>query len=154
MRESQFPAIWKVKSQRWTMVMPHRDTNYRKLVNLCPVKKNFPIFRPLHVRSLTFIGIHMNLDMLTLTCTLIFSGWFFKYRNIFLVLIILYCSKTYCNIVDFWFSCLSLEERFFTVYIYFKETLFFNFSYKLFNKYFSLSHRTLAANLECRKKIS
>ena len=28
--------------------------------------------------------------------------------------------------------------RFFTVYICFTETLFFNFSYKLFNKYFSL----------------
>ena len=38
------------------------------------------------------------------------------------------------------------RDRFFTVYIYFKETLFFNFSSKLFNKYFSLPHRALATN--------
>ena len=40
--------------------------------------------------------------------------------------------------------------RFFTVYIYFKETFFFNFSYKLFNKYFSLLHRAHVANLGCQ----
>ena len=41
------------------------------------------------------------------------------------------------------------KERFYTVYIYFEGTLFFNFSYKLFNKYFSLPHSVLAANLGC-----
>ena len=30
------------------------------------------------------------------------------------------------------------RDSFCTVYIYFKETIFFNFSYKLFNKHFSL----------------
>ena len=33
------------------------------------------------------------------------------------------------------------RDTFFTVYIYFKETLFFNFSYKLFNKNFLLPQR-------------
>ena len=42
-----------------------------------------------------------------------------------------------------------VRDRFFTVYIYFKKTLFCNFSYKLFNKYFSLPHRAPAANLGC-----
>ena len=34
------------------------------------------------------------------------------------------------------------RERFYTVCIYFKETLFFNFSYNLFKKYFFASQST------------
>ena len=37
-------------------------------------------------------------------------------------------------------------DRFFIVYIYFKETVFFNFSYKLSNKYFSLPQSTLGCH--------
>ena len=42
----------------------------------------------------------------------------------------LYCL-TYCYIYDLYLFVLG-RDRFFTVYICFKETLFFNFSYKLF----------------------
>ena len=47
-------------------------------------------------RTPIFIGIRMILDMSTLTSTLIFSLRFFKVFKICLVLIILYCLKTYC----------------------------------------------------------
>ena len=43
------------------------------------------------------------------------------------------------------------RERFFTVYICFKETLFFNFSHKLFNKYFSLPQSTCQFRVSVRK---
>ena len=63
-----------------------------------------------NIRLPTFIGVRMILDMCTLTWTLIFSQGFFKVFKIFLVLIILYCLKTYCYIFDVWFICLSLGE--------------------------------------------
>ena len=57
-----------------------------------------------------------------------FSLWFFIVFKIFLALIILYCLKT-CCIFDLYLFALA-RDRFFTVNIYFEETLFFNFSYK------------------------
>ena len=104
------------------------------------------------VHTPNFIGVRMSLDMRTLSRTLICSLWVFKVHKIFLVLIILYCLEAYCYIFDFKFTCLSLEEIysllfkslllyiwllgylfvlerdiFFTVYICFKENLFFNY---------------------------
>ena len=94
----------------------------------------------------TFIGVHMILDMSTLTCTLIFSPCFFKAFKIFLVLIILYGVKTYCYIFDFiwlWIYLFGLgRERFFTVYICFTESIFSNSLYKWITKYFSLLQST------------
>ena len=69
-----------------------------------------------------------------------FLLWFFKVFKIFLALIILYCLKT-CCIFGLYLFVLG-RDRFFTVIIYFKETLFSDFSYKLFNKYFSLLQST------------
>ena len=65
---------------------------------------------------------------------------FFKVFKNFMALIILYCLKT-CCIFDLSLFILG-RDRSFTVNIYFKETLFSNFPYKLFNKYFSLLHST------------
>ena len=48
----------------------------------------------------SIIGIHMILDMHMLMHLLIFSLWFLKVFKIFLVLIILYCLKTYCYIFE------------------------------------------------------
>ena len=102
----------------------------------------------------TFIGVSMISDISTLTQTLIFSLWFFKVFKIFLVLIIyMYCLKIYCFIFDLSFIFFVLErDRFFTVYISTKETLSFNVSYKLFNKYFSLPQSSCQFKL--KKKIS
>ena len=79
------------------------------------------------IRTPNFIGVHMNLNMSTLTRTLIFSLWFL---NRFFLVLMLYCLKTYCYIYDLYLFVLG-RDRFFTVYICFKESLFFNFSYKL-----------------------
>ena len=94
----------------------------------------------MYVRTPTFISVRRILDMCTLRRTLIFSLWFFKVFKIFLALIILYCLKT-CCIFDLYLFVLGWD-RFFIVNIYFKETLYSNFSYKLFNKYFSLLQST------------
>ena len=69
-----------------------------------------------------------------------FLLWFFKVFKIFLALIILYCLKT-CCIFDLYLFGLG-RDRFFTVNIYFKETLCSDFSYKLLKKYFSLLQST------------
>ena len=69
-----------------------------------------------------------------------FLLWFFKVFKIFLALIILYCLKT-CCIFDLYLFVLG-RDRFFSVNIYFKEALFSGFSYKPFNKYFSLLQST------------
>ena len=46
------------------------------------------------------------------------------------------------------------RERFYTVYIYFKETLFFNFSYKLFKKYFFASQSTCCQFRVAARKLT
>ena len=51
-----------------------------------------------YVRAPTFIGVLMILDIGTLTSRLTFSIWCFKVLEMFLVLIILYCSKRCCYI--------------------------------------------------------
>ena len=94
-----------------------------------------------YISTPTFIGVRMILDMRTLIRTLIFPYDFFKFFKICLVLIILYCLKTYWYKFDLYFFVLG-RDGFFTVFICFKETLFFNFSYKLLNKYFSLLQST------------
>ena len=94
----------------------------------------------MYVRTPTFISVRRILGMCTLRRTLIFSLWFFKVFKIFLALIILYCLKT-CCIFDLYLFVLGWG-RFFIVNIYFKETLYSNFSHKLFNKYFSLLQST------------
>ena len=79
-----------------------------------------------YVRMRTIIGVCMILYMRTLTRTVIFSSWFFKVFKNFLVLIILYCFK---NLLLYIWPLIYLfvlgRDRFFTVYICFKETLFF-----------------------------
>ena len=74
---------------------------------------------------------------------------FFKVFKICLVLIILYCLKTHCYIFDLYLFALG-RGRFCTVYICFKET-FFNFSYKILNKYFSLPQSTCQFRVSVRK---
>ena len=87
------------------------------------------------------IGIHMILDMRTLTSTLIFSLWLFKVFKTFLILLSLYC-----------FICLSLEETDSLLFTFvLKKPYFFNFSYKLFNKYFSLPQTTCQFRVSVRK---
>ena len=44
-----------------------------------------------------------------------------------------------------------VKYRFFTFYIYFKETLFFNFSYKLSTKYPPLPQSTCPFRVSVRK---
>ena len=86
-----------------------------------------------------FIGIHMIWDMHTMTCTVIFSLCLFEgfkkfsgsYNFILFKNLLLY------NRPLIYLFALR-RNKFFTVYICFKETLFLNFSYKLFHKYFSL----------------
>ena len=70
----------------------------------------------------TFTGAHMILGMCTLTRTLIFSLQFLKVFKMFLVLRISYCLKTSCYIFDLYLFVLE-RDRFFTIYICFKETL-------------------------------
>ena len=67
------------------------------------------------------------------TCSHLFPMVFQSFQN-FSSFIILYCLKTYCYVFDLRFICLSLEETDSLLYICFKATLFFNISYKLFNK--------------------
>ena len=76
----------------------------------------------------------MIFDLSTLVHTHIFKN--------FLVLIILYCLKTAIHLTFNLFVCLWKTNIFFTVYTCFKETVFFNFSYKLFHKYFSVLQST------------
>ena len=75
---------------------------------------------------------------------LVYADFFcydFLVSKIFLALIIIYCLKT-CCIFDLYLFVLQ-RDRFFTANIYLKKkTLFFDFLYKLFNKYFSLLQRT------------
>ena len=105
----------------------------------------------------TFIGVHMILDMCTLTYTLIFSPWFFKAFKIFLVLIILYGVKAYCYRFDFiwlWIYLFVLgRERFFTVYICFKESIFSNSLYKWIAKYFSLLQSTCQFRISIKNEL-
>ena len=106
-----------------------------------------------YVCVLTFIGVHMILDMCMLTLSLIFSLWFFKVVKTFLILIISYCLKTYCYVFDvqFFVYVLRRDRRCFTGYISFKETIFSNFLYELFNKYFSLLQSTCQFKVSVRK---
>ena len=75
-------------------------------------------------------GSAIDISLVCLTNVLIFSLWFFKVVKIFHVLIILCSLKTYCCILLYILFALGIG-RFFTVYICFKEILFFSFSYKL-----------------------
>ena len=71
---------------------------------------------------------HVYVDMYIIFFPMIFlssgSNNFILFKNLILYIII------YLFVLG--------SDRFFTVYVCFKETLFSNFSYKLFNKYFSL----------------
>ena len=69
-----------------------------------------------------------------------FLLWFFKVFKIFLAPIILYCLKTCC--IFYLYLFVFGWDRFFTVIVYFKETLFSEFLYKLSDKYFSLLQST------------
>ena len=88
------------------------------------------------VRTSTFIGIHMILDMYILTRMLIFSFWIFTVFKIFIVLIISYCLKTYCNIFELYLICLSL-----------KETDSWLFTFVLKKPHFSIFHTNYLANI-------
>ena len=93
---------------------------------------------------------YFYLNMRMLTCMPIFSLRFFKFFKIFLVLIILYCLKTYCYTFDIYLFVLG-RDRYFTAYICSKESLFFNFLYKLLIN-ISLYLRALA-NLGCQHMV-
>ena len=90
-----------------------------------------------------FIGIQIVLDVRMFTCLLIFSLWLFKVFNNFLLF------KHQLYIWHLIYLFVLGRKRFFTVYICFKESLFFNFLYKLFNNYISSYIRALA-NLGCQ----
>ena len=92
-----------------------------------------------YVRVSTFIDLCIILDMLALTRRLIFFPMIFlnfqrfsgSYNFILVEPLLLYTwPLVYLLVLG--------KEKFFTVYICFKETFFFNFSYKLLNKYLSL----------------
>ena len=102
-----------------------------------------------YVRTPTFIGVRMILDMFTLTGILIFSLWFFKVFKVFNFIL-------FKNLLLYIWPLIYLllvlgRDRFFTVYIWFKETIFFSFSYGLFNKDFSLPQRTSQFRVWVRK---
>ena len=84
----------------------------------------------------------MILDMHMLICTLVFSLWLFKVFKIFLVLIILYYLKN-LTAIYLTFNLFRLWKRQILYICFNKETLFFNFSCKLYNKFFSLSQSLL-----------
>ena len=100
-----------------------------------------------YISSPTFNGICMILDMHMLTCAHFFL-WFFKVFKIFLVLKICYYWKTYCYIFDL---CLSLKETDFLLFPFILKEPFFGFSFKLFNKYFSLPQSTFQFRVLVRK---
>ena len=77
-----------------------------------------------YVRTPTFNDVRMILDMGTLKLTLIFSLWLFKVFKIFLNLIILQFKNLMLYIGPLTFLLVLGRDRFFTVYIYFKETYF------------------------------
>ena len=79
----------------------------------------------------TLIGVRMILNMPTLTLSVTFSIWFFKVFKMFLVLIVLHYSKTYCYIFD-----LSCE---------FEETDSALLTFVL--TYFSISHTKYLVNI-------
>ena len=89
-----------------------------------------------YVRTSTFVGIRMIVDLRTLTRTLICSLWFFKVLK-FQVLIIL-CLKTYCHLLDHYFNYWSLEETDFLPFTFVLKWPYFS----IFNRYFSLSQGT------------
>ena len=121
------------------------------------LSSNLPVFNNWHTSCIyvrlpsTFIGVCMILDMRTLTCTLTFLPYeLFNFFKIFLVFRISYCLKTYCYIFDLYLFIL-VTDRFFTIFVCFKETLCFDFAYKLFNKYFSLPQSTCQFRMSVRK---
>ena len=84
-----------------------------------------------------FIGVSMILHVRTLIRMVIFFLWIFKsYQNFSGPFIFIRFKNLYIWPLIYLFFL--GRDRLFTVYICFKETLFFSFSYKLFNKYFSL----------------
>ena len=101
-----------------------------------------------YVRTPSFIGVPMILDMRTLTSTLILSLWCFNVLKIFLVLIILYYLKTYLTFNLF--VCPWKRQILYCLHL-FQKTLFFNFSYKLLNKYFSLPQSPFQFRASVRK---
>ena len=76
-----------------------------------------------------------------LTRKLISSLWFFCFQNF-----VSYNFTLFKDLLLYIWPLIYLfvlgRDTFFTVYICFKENLFFNFLYKLFNKYFSLPQST------------
>ena len=73
---------------------------------------------------------------------------FYKVFRIFLVLKICYYLKTYCYIFDL---CFSLKETDFLLFTFILKEPFFSFSFKLFNKYFSLPQSTFQFRVLVRK---
>ena len=78
------------------------------------------------------------------------SSHFFPFD--FLILIILYCLKTCCYILDLKFVRLVLEKKDSLLFTCFKETIFFSFTYKLFNKDFSLPQSTCQFRVSIKLK--
>ena len=131
---SQFGYDIQVVSQHLQQIYTYLQSNIQQLVYLAYVHTP---------------GVCMILDMHTLTCTLIFFPmiflkfskffWFWFFKNLMLYI----CPLIYLFVLE--------RDRFFTLYICFQGTLFFNFSYKLFNKYFSLPQSTQQFRASVRK---
>ena len=131
---SQFGYNIQVVSQHPQQIYTYLQSNIQQLVYLAYVHTP---------------GVCMILDMHALTCTLIFFPmiflkfskffWFWFFKNLMLYI----CPLIYLFVLE--------RDRFFTLYICFQGTLFFNFSYKLFNKYFSLPQSTQQFRVSVRK---
>ena len=101
----------------------------------------------------TFNGIHMILDICTLTCKVIFPYGFLKISKFFWLFFSGSGSlKSQCYDWSLIHLFVLGRDRFFTIYICFKGTLFFNSSSKLSNKCFSLPLSTCHFRVSVRKK--
>ena len=79
----------------------------------------------------------------------IFSLWFLKVFKLFLVLLFWFFKNLMLYIWPLIYLFLLRRDIFFTIYICFKETLFFNFSHKLSTKHFSLRTSICSSGREC-----
>ena len=100
-----------------------------------------------------FTNIQMILDMHMLTCMLTFSQRISKFSNFFWFLLCYLFKNLLLYIWPLIYLFVLGRDSFFTVYIWFKETLFFNSSYKLLNKHFSLPQSTCQIRVPVRNKL-
>ena len=109
--------------------------------------------RHIHIYMPNFIAIQMILDMHMLTCMLTFSQRISKFSDFFWFLLCYLFKNLLLYIWPLIYLFVLGRDSFFTVYIWFKETLFFNSSYKLLNKHFSLPQSTCQIRVPVRNKL-